>query len=437
MEDNADAIGALTEIAGKKVDKVDGKGLSTNDYTTEEKNKLAGIAPGAEVNVQSDWNATSGDAMILNKPAIPTVPTNVSAFTNDANYAKVDEIPTKTSQLTNDSGYLTTHQDISGKVDKVDGKGLSTNDYTTEEKNKLAGIAAGAEVNVQSDWNATEGDALILNKPELTKVINITIPAGRMRGDVNGDGIFSMADDDVMRESYYYKATDPNDINSVASDINADGSVNASDKNDLTDLRTKDHKAGQYAEITGNWICNPNYATEEAQFYTDIVVDGITPHSNAMINVTGTTIPDLFVEAECLDGKIRLWVKLCPVADLPALVIYSEADGEGVATITTGSFSMDEYLSIKGGTCEGELTLSKYLNFLATDGTEAAHLGIGAQSRLLVYAENGVTFAKSQLKSVADPTDAQDAATKNYVDTSLANFTSGTQVQLITWEAND
>lgn len=35
----------------------------------------------------------------------------------------------------------------SGKVDKVSGKGLSTNDYTTAEKNKLAGIAAGAQVN--------------------------------------------------------------------------------------------------------------------------------------------------------------------------------------------------------------------------------------------------------------------------------------------------
>ena len=33
---------------------------------------------------------------------------------------------------------------VSGKVDKVDGKGLSTNDYTTTEKNKLAGIAANA-----------------------------------------------------------------------------------------------------------------------------------------------------------------------------------------------------------------------------------------------------------------------------------------------------
>lgn len=34
--------------------------------------------------------------------------------------------------------------DVKNKVDKVSGKGLSTNDYTTAEKNKLAGIAANA-----------------------------------------------------------------------------------------------------------------------------------------------------------------------------------------------------------------------------------------------------------------------------------------------------
>ena len=37
-----------------------------------------------------------------------------------------------------------THQDISGKVDKVQGKQLSTEDYTTQEKTKLAGIEAEA-----------------------------------------------------------------------------------------------------------------------------------------------------------------------------------------------------------------------------------------------------------------------------------------------------
>lgn len=65
-----DLIDALTTNVGNKVDKVSGKGLSTNDYTTAEKNKLSGIASGAEVNVQSDWNVTdpNSDAYVKNKP---------------------------------------------------------------------------------------------------------------------------------------------------------------------------------------------------------------------------------------------------------------------------------------------------------------------------------------------------------------------------------
>ena len=67
--------------------KESGKGLSTNDYTTAEKNKLSGIAAGAEVNVQANWAETdsSEDSFIKNKPSIPS----------------------KTSELTNDSGFIT------------------------------------------------------------------------------------------------------------------------------------------------------------------------------------------------------------------------------------------------------------------------------------------------------------------------------------------
>ena len=145
--------GAYTELA-KKVDKVTGKGLSTNDYTTDEKNKLAGIASGAEVNVQSDWNATSGDAMILNKPTIPSEVTEstVSGWGFTKNTGTITGIKMNgsskgTSGVVDLGTVITAHQDISGKVDKVTGKGLSTNDYTTDEKNKLGGIASGAEVN--------------------------------------------------------------------------------------------------------------------------------------------------------------------------------------------------------------------------------------------------------------------------------------------------
>lgn len=72
-----------------KVDKVSGKGLSSNDYTNEEKTKLAGIATGAQKNVQPDWNASTGDGSILNKP---TIPSKVSQLTNDKSYQTADEV---------------------------------------------------------------------------------------------------------------------------------------------------------------------------------------------------------------------------------------------------------------------------------------------------------------------------------------------------------
>ena len=45
---------------------------NTNAFTDAEKTKLSGIAAGAEVNVNADWNAVSGDAQILNKPTTIT-----------------------------------------------------------------------------------------------------------------------------------------------------------------------------------------------------------------------------------------------------------------------------------------------------------------------------------------------------------------------------
>lgn len=83
-----------------KVDKVTGKGLSENDFTNTLKTKLDGIQDGAEVNVNADWNATSGDAQILNKPTIPSITglvpytgatsdVDLDAFGLDAKFIKI------------------------------------------------------------------------------------------------------------------------------------------------------------------------------------------------------------------------------------------------------------------------------------------------------------------------------------------------------------
>ncbi len=77
---------------------------------------------------------------------------------------------------------------LGGKVDKAFGMGLSANDFTDGEKEKLAGIESGAEVNVQPDWNQTDAGAAdyVKNKPLLDSVP----AAGSGRGVTSG-GVYS------------------------------------------------------------------------------------------------------------------------------------------------------------------------------------------------------------------------------------------------------
>ena len=126
-----------------------GKGLSSNDYTAEEKEKLASIEVGA--------NKTIVDSIL-------------SATSTNPVQNKV--VNTK---------FETIQAEVDSKVDSIDGKGLSTEDYTTEEKTKLASIAEGAEVNVQADWNEadTSSDAYIVNKPTIpSKTSDLTNDSG-------------------------------------------------------------------------------------------------------------------------------------------------------------------------------------------------------------------------------------------------------------------
>ena len=62
--------------------------------------------------------------------------------------------------------------DWDSKVDSVSGKGLSTNDYTTEEKTKLGNIESGAEVNVIETITVNGTAQTVTNK-----TVNIPVPS--------------------------------------------------------------------------------------------------------------------------------------------------------------------------------------------------------------------------------------------------------------------
>lgn len=165
--------GGIADVVGTSPISVSGtttKTVSISAATTSaagsmssaDKTKLDGIAAGAEVNVNADWNAVSGDAQILNKPTLATVATSGS-------YNDLSNKPTIVSSVTGtapivSSGGTTPAISITAATTTVAGS------MSAADKTKLDGIAAGAEVNVNADWNAVSGDAQILNKPTLATV---------------------------------------------------------------------------------------------------------------------------------------------------------------------------------------------------------------------------------------------------------------------------
>ena len=70
IQDNATVIDALNSAIGNKVDKIEGKGLSTNDYTTAEKTKLAGLSNYDDTSIKS--SITTLETNKANKNEIPT-----------------------------------------------------------------------------------------------------------------------------------------------------------------------------------------------------------------------------------------------------------------------------------------------------------------------------------------------------------------------------
>lgn len=120
------------EAIDTKVDKVDGKGLSTNDYITADKTKVTNVNEVIEAAAKSV--TATGISITLDKRNL---------VTNAVENIELD-LPASTTAL---AGLM-----------------------LPSDKTKLNGIAAGAEVNVNADWNATEGDALILNKPTIPTV---------------------------------------------------------------------------------------------------------------------------------------------------------------------------------------------------------------------------------------------------------------------------
>lgn len=157
------------KITNAFVKKDGNKVLSTNDYTTTEKNKLSGIAAGAQVNKIETVQVNGSALTITNKTVNVGVPEKLSDLTNDGNFVA-------------DADYV--HTD---------------NNFTTEEKNKLAntnvaygtsttGASTAAKVITvtgNTNWTLSAGSIIVVK-------FNATNSANNPTFNVNGTGAKSV-----------------------------------------------------------------------------------------------------------------------------------------------------------------------------------------------------------------------------------------------------
>lgn len=146
-----------------KVDKVNGKGLSTNDFTDSYKNAIDGL---------SDVASSGSYTDLTNKP---TIPDSTSDLTNDSGFITSSAISGKEdtsnkvaswSSTTTDTHYPSeklVKSSLDNKVDKVSGKSLSTNDYDNTAKNKVDNLATVATSGSYNDLS---------NKPTIPTVVD-------------------------------------------------------------------------------------------------------------------------------------------------------------------------------------------------------------------------------------------------------------------------
>ena len=246
---------ATTTQLDTKVDKVTGKGLSTNDYTTEEKTKLSNIEDGANKTVvdtalsststnpvqnkvintkldsmQSDIDSKVPSSRTVNGKALTANITlsasDVGALPDTTVIPSIDGLATETyvdnkvaglvdsapgtldtlnelaAALGDDPNFATTvANQIGTKVDKEDGKGLSTNDYTDTDKAKLEGIDTGAQVNQNAFSNVIVG-SITIAADDVTD--SLTLAAGdnvTISADAANDKVIISAVDTTYNEA--------------------------------------------------------------------------------------------------------------------------------------------------------------------------------------------------------------------------------------------
>lgn len=369
--------GKIKGRLNNKVDKEDGKGLSTNDYTNEEKQKLAGLEnyelPTASADTKGGIKVGKGLAIDAETGVLNATGTEV----------KIDETISKDS--TNPVQNKVIAEALGNKVDAVAGKGLSTNDYSNDEKTKLANIAEGANKTIVDAALSAESTNPVQNKvvnEALSGKVSKETGKGLSTNDFTNeektklDGIAEGANKTVVDDKINSESVNPVQNKVIAAELNKKVTViegKGLSTNDYTDEEKQ--KLETVASSAQANVIEVVKVNGVAQTVTDKAVDIKVPtNTNELINGAD------FQNGEQVSAAINKALEDITTIDYQVVENLPEAGKKGtIYLMSNGGTSpniYDEYIWVgtafeKIGTTE--VDLSNYwntTNLMALTNTE-------------------------------------------------------------------
>jgi hypothetical protein len=279
--DNLETAKEMIKAAlDKKVDKESGKGLSTNDYTNEEKNKLAGIEEEANKTiVDSELNLESTNP-VENKVVSEELNTKANkveveeALDTKADKVDVEEaLNTKADKIAVEEALKTkadkqeVAEALDTKVDKESGKGLSTNDFTNEEKEKLS------KLDIKSNENIIE---VIKQNGEVLEIHDKSVNIVTITEDTIDNKIENAVKNVEVELTDYAKRSDiPKNVSDL---FNDKAFISSSDEKDPT---VPAHVKAITEEDIEKW--NSGTGSGSGNETCNVVVDAVEPSNGEAI----------------------------------------------------------------------------------------------------------------------------------------------------------
>ena len=178
---------------------------TTASFTTSDENKLNGIATGAQVNVIESIKVNGAAQTVTSKAVNITVPTKTSQLQNDSEFVTLSDLDDS------EAGII---EGLAGKVDKIAGKGLSTNDFTDAYK---------SQVDSNTSARHTHSNKAILDatNASFTTTINSTI-----NSKANSSEVVKLTGNQTIAGVKTFSSSISGNLSGTASRATADGNGN-------------------------------------------------------------------------------------------------------------------------------------------------------------------------------------------------------------------